>query len=94
MTVILQARPDREEELEGLLCDRAERTCRQPGALAYSVGRQDGGRFLMAEWYADRAAHEAHFAAPYVTELLARFPELLLSEVQVEIADTVGGFVR
>ncbi|WP_063763328.1 putative quinol monooxygenase [Streptomyces sp. NRRL WC-3742] len=94
VTAILQAVPERAEELEALLRDTAEHTRQEPGALAYAVGRQDDGRFLVTEWYADRAACEAHFAAPYVTGLLARFPELLLTEAQVEIADTVTGFVR
>ncbi|WP_369185550.1 putative quinol monooxygenase [Streptomyces sp. Y1] len=94
VVAILQAKPGQEDTLEEALCEVAARSREEPGAVAYTVGRRQGGRFLVAERYADRAACDAHFAAPYVTGLLARFPELLDGEPQVELTDVVTGFVR
>ncbi|MFJ9445724.1 putative quinol monooxygenase [Kitasatospora sp. NPDC101235] len=94
VVAILQARPGREEALAEALREVAERTRAEPGALGYTVGRQEGGRFLVAERYADRRAREAHFASSHVTGLLARFPELLAGEPQVEFSEVVTAFAR
>ncbi|GAB7184243.1 hypothetical protein ATKI12_4074 [Kitasatospora sp. Ki12] len=94
VVAILQARPGQEDILEAALCQVAERSQEEQGAVAYTVGRQEGGRLLVSERYADRAACDAHFAASYVTDLLARFPELLDGEPQVEFTDVVTGFAR
>ncbi|MFE7192617.1 putative quinol monooxygenase [Kitasatospora sp. NPDC057541] len=91
---ILRARPEQADTLDAALREVAESTLREPGALAYTVGRQDGDRFLVVERYADHAAREAHFAAPYVAGLLARFPELLAEEPLVEFADVLTAFAR
>ncbi|MER7705803.1 putative quinol monooxygenase [Kitasatospora sp. NPDC097605] len=91
---ILRARPGQADALEAALREVAEATSREPGALAYTVGRQDGNRFLVAERYADGAARDAHFAAPYVTGLLARFPQLLAEEPQVEFAEALTAHGR
>ncbi|MFF2659128.1 putative quinol monooxygenase [Kitasatospora sp. NPDC058032] len=91
---ILRARPEQADALDAALREVAESTLREPGALAYTVARQDGERFLVVERYADHAAREAHFAAPYVTGLLARFPELLAEEPLVEFADVLTAFAR
>ncbi|MFF2747176.1 putative quinol monooxygenase [Kitasatospora sp. NPDC058048] len=94
VVAILQARIGREDALAAALREVAERTREEPGALAYAVGRQEGGRFVVTERYADRPAREAHFASSYVTDLLARFPELLADEPQVEYTDVVTAFAR
>ncbi|MET9182091.1 antibiotic biosynthesis monooxygenase [Kitasatospora aureofaciens] len=94
VVAILQARLGQEDVLETALCEVAARTREEQGAVAYTVGRQNGGRFLVAERYADREACDAHFAASYVADLLARFPELLDGEPQVEFTHVVTGFVR
>ncbi|GAA2807899.1 putative quinol monooxygenase [Kitasatospora sp. CM 4170] len=97
MTVVvarLQARPERVAELAESLAALAEQTRKEPGALGYAVCGLDDGEFLVVERYADRAACDGHFAAAYVTELLGRFPELLLTDPQVEIADPLAGFHR
>ncbi|MEV7186374.1 hypothetical protein [Kitasatospora sp. NPDC093102] len=41
-----------------------------------------------------RRAREAHFASSHVTDLLARFPELLAGEPQVEFSEVVTAFAR
>ncbi|MFF8772542.1 putative quinol monooxygenase [Kitasatospora sp. NPDC015120] len=91
---ILRARPEQAAALDAALREVAEATLREPGALAYTVGRGDGDRFLVAERYADRAARDAHFAAPQVTALLARFPQLLAEEPLVEFAEVSTAVAR
>ena len=75
----LHAREDAIEAVRVLLAGLADATAREPGALAYSVRQRqdDPTRFQVSEHYRDRAAWEAHMAAPYVREALARFPQLL-----------------
>ncbi|MFB8239523.1 putative quinol monooxygenase [Kitasatospora purpeofusca] len=91
---MLRARPERADELDAALREVAGRTPGEPGALAYSVARQDGDRFLVVERYADDATRDAHFAAPYVAALLDRFPLLLAEEPVVEFAEVVTAFTR
>ncbi|WP_030395173.1 putative quinol monooxygenase [Kitasatospora purpeofusca] len=91
---MLRAEPEHADELDAALREVAGHTRGEPGALAYSVARQDGGRFLVVERYADGAARDAHFAAPYVVALLDRFPLLLAEEPVVEFAEVVTAFAR
>ncbi|AUG80965.1 hypothetical protein CFP65_6304 [Kitasatospora sp. MMS16-BH015] len=93
VVAVLQARAGQEEALEEALSEVAERTREEPGVLTYTVGRQAGGRFLVTERYLDREACETHFASFYVTDLLARFTELLAAEPQVDLSEVVTGFV-
>ncbi|QKW23384.1 antibiotic biosynthesis monooxygenase [Kitasatospora sp. NA04385] len=85
---VLRARPERADALESALLALVGPTRAEPGCLAYTVARA-GERFLVAERYADAAARDAHFAAPYVTALLGRFPQLLSGEPLVESADVL-----
>lgn len=75
----LHARADAVDAVHQLLADLAAATANEPGALAYSVRQHqdDPTRFQVSEHYRDRAAWEAHMAAPYVREALERFPQLL-----------------
>lgn len=92
---ILRPRPERADELERELLALARSTAAEPGARAYSVSRTDDHQFLVFERYADPPARDAHFAAPYLTALLARFPDLLESEPQVVFgAELKGAWTR
>ncbi|MER5352268.1 putative quinol monooxygenase [Kitasatospora sp. NPDC002551] len=86
---ILRARPEHADALEAALREVASATRHEPGALAYTVGRQEGDRFLVVERYTDQAARDAHFGSPYVADLLARFPRLLAEDPQIEFADAL-----
>lgn len=88
---ILRPRPERADELERDLLALARSTAAEPGARAYSISRTDDDQFLVYERYADPPARDAHFAAPYLTALLARFPELLTTEPQVVFGTELQG---
>ncbi|MFJ5231057.1 putative quinol monooxygenase [Kitasatospora sp. NPDC088391] len=93
VVAVLRARPEQADPLEAELRALAARTAEEPGALGYTVARE-GERFLVLEEYRDDAAREAHFAAPYVRALLARFPALLAGEAQVETGARLTAFRR
>ncbi|MEU8118012.1 putative quinol monooxygenase [Spirillospora sp. NPDC049024] len=88
----LEAVPGRADEVEAALAEVAERTAREPGAVAYSVVRHDQVRFLVYEEYVDQAACDAHFTAPYVQDLLERLADLLVAAPQVDFGSRVAGF--
>lgn len=75
----LHAHADAVDAVRLLLADLAAATAREPGAVAYSVRQRqdDPTRFQVSEHYRDRAAWEAHMAAPYVLDAMGRFSQLL-----------------
>ncbi|WP_164465944.1 putative quinol monooxygenase [Actinoplanes teichomyceticus] len=91
---ILRAEPEHAEEVERTIRDIAAATRDEPGALAFVLHRQGADTFIVYEKYADEAARDAHFAAPYVAGFVARFPELLAGEPQIEFAEELVGFAR
>lgn len=88
----LEAVPGRADEVEAALAEVAERTAQDPGAVAYSVVRHDQVHFFVYEEYVDQAACDAHFAAPFVRDLLERFTELLVAAPEVHFGSRVAGF--
>ena len=91
---ILRAKPEHAEEVERTIRGIAAATRDEPGALTFVLHRQGADTFIVYEKYTDEAARDAHFAAPYVAELVARFPELLVAEPQIEFAEELVGFAR
>ncbi|GAA1954943.1 putative quinol monooxygenase [Kitasatospora viridis] len=59
----------------------------EPGCLSYElyVDPADQARWLVVEEWADRAALDAHLAAPHLAEALARTAELLTGEPRLKI---------
>ncbi|WP_406284423.1 putative quinol monooxygenase [Embleya sp. NBC_00896] len=93
VTAILRPKPDRADALADALREVAGHTRGEAGAVAYAIGRREDGSFVVTEQFVDRDACDAHFAAPYVTGLLARLPELLVGDPEVEFAETLTSFV-
>ncbi len=93
VTAILRPRPGRADDLAAALLDVAECTRAEAGVVAYAIGRRENGNFVVAEQYVNQGACDAHFAAPYVADLLARFPELVDGKPEVEFAATLTSFV-
>src|SRR4051794_21809208 len=90
----LRARTEHADEVEAALRGLERHTRAEPGAIAYSVLRRPDNRFIVHERYADRAAHDAHFAAGYLTEFLARAGTLLIAEPELESGEELAGFSR
>ena len=91
---ILKAKPEYAEEVERTIRGIAAVTPDEPGALTFVLHRQDPDTFIVYERYVDEAARDAHFAAPYVADFVARFPELLVADPQIEFAEELIGFFR
>jgi quinol monooxygenase YgiN len=87
---ILKARPERVGQVQQELLELKRRTREEVGAVGYEVFRGDDGVFVVFEHYADQSACDAHFATPYVSAFLARVPELLTGEPQVQFATEVS----
>jgi quinol monooxygenase YgiN len=86
---ILKATPEQAAEVERSLLALRQQTATEPGCLSYAVHRQEDHGFLVYERYTDHAARDAHFAAAHTTAFLARLPELLTADPQVEFGDEV-----
>lgn len=91
---MLTARPELVGKVEHELQELERLTRDEAGALDYAVCRGADGVFLVFERYADQAACDAHFATPYVSAFLARLPELLAGEPQVQFGTEVARFSR
>lgn len=83
------AREGAEERIEALLRAVVAAAPAEPGCLAY-IGHRDPGDariFLLYEQYRDRAAYDAHMAAPYVQAAIDEGVPLL-SESDVRLYET------
>jgi quinol monooxygenase YgiN len=87
---ILKARPEHVGQVQQQLLELKRLTRKEAGAVGYEVFRGDDGVFVVFEQYVDQSACDAHFAAPYVSAFLARVPELLTDEPQVQFATEVS----
>jgi quinol monooxygenase YgiN len=90
----LQAKPEHADEVESSLRAIERHTRTEPGAVAYSVLRQPGDRFVVFEKYRDPAARDEHFAADYVTGFLARAGVMLTDEPRLDSGVELAGFSR
>lgn len=74
--------PGREAEAERMLGGVAEQTHREEGCLSYALhrGLDEPNVLVLVERWRSRDDLDAHFAQPYVAELMAKLPELI-SEV-------------
>lgn len=90
----LEAKPEHADEVEANLRVLERHTRTEPGAIGYSVLRRPDNRFIVFERYADQVAHDAHFAADYLTEFLTRTGMLLVTEPRVESGAELAGFAR
>jgi quinol monooxygenase YgiN len=91
---ILKARPERAEQVQQELLELQRLTRDEPGALGYAICRGDDSTYLVFERYADQAACDAHFATSYVSAFLAKVPDLLTGEPQVQFGSEVSDFRR
>ena len=74
------ARPERLADVVRLITQLAEDVRGEPGNLEFTVYQraEDPCRFFVFERYADRAAFEAHLAAPYGATFNAALGDLIV----------------
>ena len=84
MKVILRlsARPDKVEELKGILTGLVAPTRKEAGCLSYEIFQNcaDPCDFTFVEEWASDAALDAHWKAPHVQDALARGVPLLAAQ--------------
>lgn len=84
MKVILRlaAKPDKVEELKGILIGLVAPTRKEAGCLSYEIfqNRADPCDFTFVEEWASEAALDAHWATPHVQDALARGVPLLAAQ--------------
>ena len=85
-TIVLYAEftalPGRRPEVERLITDLADEVRQEPGNQEFTVYQEaaDPCRFFVLERYADRAAFEAHLAAPYGATFNAALRDLIVED--------------
>ena len=87
-----QARPGREEELLEILNGLIEPTLAEAGCRMYQLwrNRADPGELtFVEEWASDEALAE-HSKSDHIEEARARYPELIVGEVDLRLYDMVG----
>lgn len=92
LIVELETDAARAAELETVLRALAANAEHEPGIHLYGVQRlQDNStRFILCEYYADKAAWETHMQNAFVQEKLKRFDALLTAAPKVTRCDDVA----
>jgi quinol monooxygenase YgiN len=88
------ARPERLDEVEQLVTRLADDVRQEPGNQEFTVYQrvEEPCRFFVFERYVDRAAFEAHLAAPYGTAFNAALGGLIAeSGSQLTFLSTTAG---
>ena len=82
-----QARPDRREELVGLLAATARRARREPGCLTYAFNAdiEDPTVFRSVEEWDSAASFDQHMGTPELAELLGALPDLLTGDPTITV---------
>lgn len=88
---IFHARPGREEELLEVLRALVEPTRAEPGCHTYELWRSRGdpAELTFVEEWESAEALAAHAASEHIAAARARYPELILGEVDLRLYDLV-----
>jgi quinol monooxygenase YgiN len=72
-TILITAKPDREEDLRHALIDLQNATRPEPGCVFFSFygALDDAGSFVLIEKFTDAAAFDAHMQMPYTKAFFA-----------------------
>jgi quinol monooxygenase YgiN len=87
-----QAKPGREDELDGLLKGLLEPTRKERGCLQYDLHADNDkpGHFLFFENWTSMELLRAHLASPHLTAFQARAAELLDGPLRIVFAARIG----
>lgn len=82
MIAILDAKPDRIDDLRQLVADLADQVRREPGCLAFVPYQEHGSarRFYLYEVYRDLDAFRTHLRTSHVQHFVAAAPSLCTSD--------------
>lgn len=92
LLVELEAKLGKSEELEKLLRSLVDLAAHEPGILFYAVQRPQGetDKFVLYEYYEDKAAWETHVKFAPAQEKLKRFETLLKTAPRLTFCDVVS----
>lgn len=92
LLVELETDQDRAEELEAILRSLVASAENETGILFYAVQRpqSDSDKFILYEYYENKAAWEIHLKHEQVQEHLKRFDTLLKSPPKLTFCDVVS----
>jgi quinol monooxygenase YgiN len=87
----LTARSETSEELGNGLRQLIAPTLSEEGAIGYVLHRDndDANVWFLYETWRSRADLDAHFEQPYTKAMMARFPDLLASEMELTFATAI-----
>ena len=88
----LTPRRGRETDLANAVLAIVPAVRQERGCIAYQahVSDKSPGMIVMYEIWADQQAHDEHAAGPHLTELAARFDELLAMPLEIEVLTRIG----
>ncbi len=92
MIAVLVARPGQRDALRQALTALIEPTHAEPGCLDYRLFEltEEPGTFYMRESFADQAALDAHFAAPYFQAFAAQVDTLMVGPPKLVKLTPIG----
>ena len=92
LLVELETDRERSNELEMVLRSLVASAASEPGILFYAAQRpQDNSdRFILYEYYEDKAAWETHLQYDLVQERLKRFDDLLKAPPRLTFCDAIS----
>lgn len=92
VVAILEAQPDKVEELRSLLIGLLEPTREEPDCVSYELlhNRAKPTEFVFVEEWANETALNQHFGTDHIREALKTLPTLLAEALDVRRYDLVG----
>lgn len=85
VVAVLVSKPDKNEELAGLLRELAAASRGDAGCLSYTFARDldDPNVFRSFETWESKEAAEAHMQTPHIAAALAAAPSLVAAELEI-----------
>jgi len=82
----VKARPNKVHELLSLLSSLVEPTRKEPGCIHYELlqNNEDSTDFTLIEEWQSNMALQSHFATKHFKEALAKMPNLVASEPDIQ----------
>jgi|WetSurMetagenome_2_1015567.scaffolds.fasta_scaffold187984_2 quinol monooxygenase YgiN len=96
LMAILEACPGKESGLEAALREMIPQVQNEEGTLNYTLHKSTTtpGRFCFYEKYTDQKAIDHHMNTPYFKALIAKIPELVKGDPQLEFYTPLAGIER
>ena len=89
---LLNARPDKTEELNSLLTSLLEPTRQEPGCIRFDrlQNRETPTKFAIVSQWHDRQSVQDHIGTGHAQRAMSRLPELLAAPLDLRFYQLVG----